>query len=80
MSTIRIQKSEQVRMAPAQFAALAELMRLRPGPAQESVRLHLVDGLSVPDAARESGCPYRHAWQAVQRALAAIELVRIAAP
>lgn len=70
---------EQARMTPAQFSALAELMRLRPGPAQESVRLHLTGGLSVPDAAREAGCAYKLAWQAVQRALAALKLVRAAA-
>lgn len=76
MSTIPIPTPD---MTPAQFAALAELLRLRPGPAQESARLHLVEGLSVPDAARMAGCGYKLAWQAVQRANAGMELVRVAA-
>ena len=42
-------------MTDLQFQALAQLLRLRAGPAQEAVRLHLVQGLSVPDSARAAG-------------------------
>lgn len=66
-------------MTADQFAALSQLLRLRPGPAQDAARLHMVDGLSVPDAARRAGCEYRCAWQAVQRARAGLELARQAA-
>ncbi len=65
-------------MTEAQFTALAQLLRLRAGPAQEAVRLHLVQGLSVPDAARAAGLPYTHAWQACQRAKAGLELAKLA--
>lgn len=43
-------------MTPAAFDALAELLRLRAGPAQVAARLVLVDGLRQADAAREAGC------------------------
>jgi molybdenum-dependent DNA-binding transcriptional regulator ModE len=66
-------------MNQVQFDALSKLMSMRAGPAREAVRLHLVDGVSVPDAARQAGCGYRSAWQAVQRAQAALELARTAA-
>lgn len=38
-----------------QFAALAELLRLRGGASQAAARLVLVDGLSPSEAARASG-------------------------
>ena len=55
-------------MTPDQFAALAELLRLRSGPAQEVARLVMVYGLSVPDAARQQGIGYPLAYKAAKRA------------
>lgn len=66
-------------MTDAQFAALAKLLRLRAGSTSDVVRLVLVDGLSVPDAARTAGLEYIYASRAVKRARDALELVRIAA-
>lgn len=43
-------------MTPDQFDALAELLRLRAGPAQVAARLVLVDGLRPAAAARAAGC------------------------
>ena len=62
-----------------QFSALAHLLRLRTGPAQEAVRLHLVTGLSVPDAARAAGVDYQLALKAVYRVKAGAELAKSAA-
>ncbi len=61
-------------MTESQFDALAQLLRLRQGPAQEAVRLHLVQGLSVPDAARKAGVNYQLALKAVKRAKAGHKL------
>lgn len=61
-------------MTPDQFAALAELLRLRLGPAQEVARLVLVGGLSVPEAARSAGLEYTAAHKAVKRAQRGLEL------
>lgn len=55
-------------MTDAQFQALAQLLRLRQGQAQEAVRLHLVAGLTVPNAARVAGVKYQLALKAVKRA------------
>jgi hypothetical protein len=55
-------------MTDAQFAALAQLLRLRQGSTREAVRLHLVQGLTVPDAARIAGVKYQLALKAVKRA------------
>lgn len=65
-------------MTPDQFTALAELLRLRAGPAQVVARMVLVDGLSVPDAARSAGLEYKAAHQAVKRAQRGLELARAA--
>jgi hypothetical protein len=43
-------------VSPAAFDALADLLRLRAGPAQVAARLVLVDGMRPADAAREAGC------------------------
>lgn len=63
-------------MKPEQFAALAELLRLRGGPSQEAARLVLVDGLAPSSAAERAGT----SPQAVSNALAScrrgIELAR----
>jgi molybdenum-dependent DNA-binding transcriptional regulator ModE len=66
-------------MNAAQFDALSELLRLRAGPAQVATRLVLVNGMPVPDAAREVGMDYRAAFQAVARAKRGLELARLAA-
>lgn len=63
-------------MTPDQFAALAELLRLRSGDTQEVARLVLVDGLSVADAARQVGMGYHLAYKAVQRAQQGLLLAR----
>jgi len=65
-------------MTDAQFTALAQLLRLRQGPARQAVRLHLVQGLSVPDAARAAGVDYQLALKAVKRAKDGMKLVNTA--
>lgn len=62
-------------MTDEQFKALAELLRLRAGPAQTAARLVLVGGLSVPDAARSAGIEYIAAHKAVKRAERGLTLV-----
>jgi DNA-directed RNA polymerase specialized sigma24 family protein len=63
-------------MTEAQFTALAQLLRLRAGPARQAVRLHLVQGLSVPDAARAAGVDYQLALKAVYRVNAGLALTK----
>ncbi len=65
-------------MTPTQFAAITELAQLREGPACEAVRLHLMGDLPVPVAARQAGCSYRSAWNAVQRVQRRLQLARAA--
>jgi hypothetical protein len=65
-------------LTEAQFTALAQLLRLRTGTAQDAVRLHLVQGLSVPDAARAAGVDYQLALKAVYRVNAGLELAKLA--
>jgi DNA-directed RNA polymerase specialized sigma24 family protein len=62
----------------AQFHSLAQLLRLRAGPTQEAVRLHMVQGLSVPDAARAAGVDYQLALKAVYRVNAGLDLAKLA--
>lgn len=64
-------------MTDAQFQALAQLLRLRAGPVQEAVRLHLVQGLGVPDAARSAGADYQLALKAVYRVNTGLALIKI---
>ena len=63
-------------MTNDQFAALAQLLRLRGGAAQEVARLVLVDGLSVPDAAARTGLELRAAYYAAERAQQGMDLAR----
>lgn len=63
-------------MTPAQFEALAQLLRLRAGPAQQAAALHLVDGLTIPDAARQVGMAYKDAYDAIKRINAGADLAR----
>lgn len=65
-------------MAPAQFAALARLLRLRAGPAQDAARLVLVDGASQAAAARATGLTPQAVHNAVQRVQAGLELAQAA--
>ncbi len=65
-------------MTDAQFQALAQLLRLRTGPAREAASLHLVQGLTVPDAARAAGMDYRAATYAVKRAKEGFALAKVA--
>lgn len=67
------------RLTEPQFEALCELLSLRPSPSNDALRLHLVEGLSVPDAARRAGCTYTAAWKATQRAQRGVRLARIVA-
>jgi DNA-directed RNA polymerase specialized sigma24 family protein len=66
-------------MTDDQFAALADLLRLRTGPAQEVARLVLVEGLSLPGAARMAGLEYNAAHKAVHRAKIGLVKARKAA-
>ena len=66
-------------MTPTQFDALTQLLRLRSGPAQQVARLVLLDGLGVPDAARQVGLEYTAASQAVRRVRAGYALACAAA-
>jgi DNA-directed RNA polymerase specialized sigma24 family protein len=63
-------------LTEAQFVALAQLLRLRAGPAREAVRLHLVQGLSVTDAARAAGVNYQLGLKAVYRVKAGLALIK----
>jgi hypothetical protein len=47
---------------------LAKLLRLRQGSTREAVRLHLVEELTVPNAARVAGAKYQLALKATKRA------------
>ena len=66
-------------MTEAQFTALAQLLRLRNGPAREAANLHLVQGLTVPDAARQAGMDYRAATYSVKRVKEGLALAKTAA-
>ena len=63
-------------MIAAQFNALAQLLRLRPGPAREAARLVLVDGMTQADAARKLDVSPNTVTNAVARARAGLVLVR----
>jgi hypothetical protein len=65
-------------MTSDQFTALAQLLRLRTGPAREAASLHLVQGLTVPDAARAAGMDYRAATYAVKRVKEGLALAKVA--
>ena len=65
-------------MSPAQFAALAELLRLRGGASEEAARLVLVDGLAPAEAARQTGASPQAVSNAVTRCRRGMELVAIA--
>jgi hypothetical protein len=66
-------------MTDTQFTSLAQLLRLRQGQAQEAVRLHMVAGLTVPEAARAAGVDYQLALKAVYRVKDGLALAKMAA-
>jgi DNA-directed RNA polymerase specialized sigma24 family protein len=59
-----------------QFESLVQLLRLRNGRACDAVRLHFVEGLSVPDAAKKAGIDYQLALKAVYRARRGVALAK----
>lgn len=63
-------------MTPDQFAALADLLRLRDGGAREAARLVLVEGLSITQAGERAGVSRQSAGNTVARCRAGLELVR----
>jgi len=63
-------------MAPAQFAALAELLRLRGGPSEDAARLVMVEGVTPAEAARRTGASPQAVSNAVTRCRRGIELVK----
>lgn len=63
-------------MTPDQFAALAQLLRMRGGAAQEVARLALVEGVPAREGAQRTGMDERQAYGAVQRARAGLDLAR----
>lgn len=65
-------------MTNVQFAVLAQLLRLRTGPAQDAARMVLVDGASQADAARATGLTQQAVHNAVKRVQAGLELARVA--
>lgn len=65
-------------MTDNQFNALAQLLRLRPGPAREAARLVLVGGMTQADAARKLDVSPNIVTNAVARARSGLELVKLA--
>jgi predicted DNA-binding protein (UPF0251 family) len=65
-------------VTPDQFAALARLTQMRAGPAQEVVRLVLVDGITQAQAGRRTGLSPQGVHNAVTRARKAMALAQIA--
>ena len=63
-------------MTPAQFHALAQLLRLRIGPAQDAASMVLVEGASQADAARTTGLTPQAVNNAVKRARAGLALAQ----
>ncbi len=63
-------------MTPEQFSALAQLLRLRPGPSAQAAHLHFVDGLRIADAARQAGCTANAASDCARRVRKGLALAR----
>lgn len=63
-------------MSPKQFEALAQLLRLRAGPARSAAYLVLVEGKAVSLAAATVELDYRSAHKAVQRCRKGLALAR----
>ena len=65
-------------MRPESFDALAQLLRLRQGPAKEAARLVLVDGYRPAAAARQTGCTPQSASNTLARCRKGLALARVA--
>ena len=65
-------------MTSQQLDALAQLIRMQPGPSREAARLVLVDGAPLQLAATAAGITVAGASNAVQRLRRALELATIA--
>lgn len=63
-------------MTPDQFAALAELLSLRGGPATEGARLVLCEGRSITEAAALAGCSRQSVGNTLKRCQRGVELAR----
>lgn len=66
-------------MTPDQFAALAELLRLRGGASEDAARLVLVEGLTPAEAARQAGASPQAVSNALARCRRGMELAKRAA-
>ena len=66
------------RMTGEQFDALAQLIRLRAGPARAAARLVLVDGLRPAKAAARTGCSPQSVSNTLATCRRGIELARLA--
>lgn len=64
-------------MTARQFDALAELIRMQPGPSREAARLVLVDGTPLQLAATAAGITVGGTSNAVQRVRRALGLAQI---
>lgn len=60
-----------------QFAALAQLMRLRQSPSRDALRLVLIDGITHTAAAQQAGIPRQNVSRQVASAKRTIEAARI---
>ena len=65
-------------MQPESFNALAQLLRLRHGPAKEAARLVLVDGCKPAVAARQTGCTPQSASNTLARCRKGLALAMVA--
>jgi hypothetical protein len=74
----RKQNLKNSEMTSDQFAALAQLLRLWPGPAQDAARLVMVQGVPTADAARAVGMDYRAATYSVKRVKKGLALAKAA--
>ena len=64
-------------MTAGQFAALAELLRLRGGASQEAARLVLVEGMQLSAAARQAGTTPQAVSNTLSSCRRGLELARI---
>jgi len=60
-----------------QFAALAQLMRLRQSPSRDALHLVLIDGMTHTAAAQQAGIPRQNISRQVASAKRTIEAARI---
>lgn len=63
-------------MTNDQFDALAQLLRLRPGPAREGARLYFVDGVTQLAAAECVGASHQSVNNCVMTCRRGIELAK----